>query len=148
MLTLTRKMGESIRIGDDIQVVIKEVKGRQVRIGISAPRDVYVCREELYLKIQQANQEANQSTPNQIQKQKSSLATLGSLILSKRPPLSPNHTDSTSLKDENLVDREISIDNQTQISQKENSHVSNPSVYQSQLTGDSDPSLEEDQDES
>ena len=148
MLTLTRKMGESIRIGDNIQVVVKEVKGRQVRIGISAPRDVYVCREELYLKIQQANQEANQSTPNQIHKQKSSLATLGSLILSKRSPHSSSRDELSSVKDENFIDGEIGVDNQTQMSQKENSYVSNPPVYQSQLTGDSDPSHEEDQDES
>ena len=55
MLTLTRKVGESIRIGDDIVVIVKEIKGKQVRIGIEAPRDVYVCREELFLKIKQAN---------------------------------------------------------------------------------------------
>ena len=55
MLTLTRKVGESIRIGDDIVVIVKEIKGKQVRIGIDAPRDVYVCREELFLKIKQAN---------------------------------------------------------------------------------------------
>lgn len=141
-------MGESIRIGDDIQVVIKEVKGRQVRIGISAPRDVYVCREELYLKIQQANQEANQSTPNQIQNQKSSLATLGSLILSKRPINSPKTKEPSSPKYENFKDDEISVDIHSQISQKENSYISHPPVYQSQLTGDLDPNSEEDQDES
>ena len=55
MLTLTRKMGESICIGDDIRVVVKEVKGKQVRLGIIAPREVYVCREELYERIHQAN---------------------------------------------------------------------------------------------
>ena len=55
MLTLTRKMGESICIGDDIRVVVKEVKGKQVRLGIVAPREVYVCREELYERIHQAN---------------------------------------------------------------------------------------------
>ena len=55
MLTLTRKVGESIRIGDDIVVIVKEIKGKQVRIGIDAPRDVYVCREELFLKVKQAN---------------------------------------------------------------------------------------------
>jgi len=55
MLTLTRKAGESIKIGDDISIVIKEIKGRQVRIGIIAPRDVYVCREELFVKIQEEN---------------------------------------------------------------------------------------------
>ena len=55
MLTLTRRVGESVCIGDDIKIVIKEIKGKQVRIGIIAPPDVYVCREELYLKIQSAN---------------------------------------------------------------------------------------------
>ncbi len=55
MLTLTRKIGESVCIGDDIKVVVKEIKGKQVRLGIIAPRDVYVCREELYLKIKNAN---------------------------------------------------------------------------------------------
>ncbi len=55
MLTLTRKIGESVCIGDDIKVVVKEIKGKQVRLGIIAPRDVYVCREELYDKIHQAN---------------------------------------------------------------------------------------------
>ena len=55
MLTLTRKVGESVCIGDDIKVVVKEVKGKQVRLGIIAPREVYVCREELYERIQKAN---------------------------------------------------------------------------------------------
>ena len=58
MLTLTRKIGESICIGDDIKVVVKEIKGKQVRLGIIAPPDVYVCRDELYEKIQQANVQA------------------------------------------------------------------------------------------
>ena len=55
MLTLTRKVGESVCIGDDIKVVVKEVKGKQVRLGIIAPREVYVCREELYERIHRAN---------------------------------------------------------------------------------------------
>lgn len=58
MLTLTRKVGESICIGDDIRVVIKEIKGKQVRLGIIAPREIYVCREELYDKIHRANVDA------------------------------------------------------------------------------------------
>ena len=49
------KDGKSICIGDDIRVVVKEVKGKQVRLGIVAPREVYVCREELYERIHQAN---------------------------------------------------------------------------------------------
>ncbi len=58
MLTLTRKLGESIRIGDEIQIVVKEIKGRQVRIGINAPRELFVCREELWEQIQNQNREA------------------------------------------------------------------------------------------
>lgn len=48
MLTLTRKVGESIRIGDDIEIVVKEIRRNQVRIGIVAPRDVAIFREEVY----------------------------------------------------------------------------------------------------
>ena len=64
MLTLTRKIGESVCIGDDIKVVVKEVKGKQVRLGIIAPRDIYVCREELYERIQQANMGATDTDVN------------------------------------------------------------------------------------
>ena len=82
MLTLTRKIGESIRIGDDISIIIKEVKGRQVRIGIVAPRDVYVCREELYLKIQESNRNAAQATVDSHQLSQDVLSAAGSLLLS------------------------------------------------------------------
>lgn len=51
MLTLTRKVGESIRIGDDIQIVVKEIRRNHVRIGILAPREVKIYREEVYLNI-------------------------------------------------------------------------------------------------
>lgn len=87
MLTLTRKIGESIRIGDEISIVIKEVKGRQVRIGIIAPRDVYVCREELYLKIQRANREAIQRPTVNVENDP--LAALGSLFHAQGKPYSP-----------------------------------------------------------
>lgn len=52
MLTLTRKVGESIRIGDDIEIVVKEVRRNQIRIGISAPREVPIYREEVYERMQ------------------------------------------------------------------------------------------------
>lgn len=52
MLTLTRKVGESIRIGDEIEIIVKEIRRNQVRIGIVAPRDVSIYREELYEEIQ------------------------------------------------------------------------------------------------
>lgn len=52
MLILTRKVGESINIGDDITITILGVSGQQVRIGINAPKDVTVHREEIYQRIQ------------------------------------------------------------------------------------------------
>lgn len=53
MLTLTRKVGQKIRIGDNIEIVVREIRGRQVRLGISAPSDLPVYREELYQQIAQ-----------------------------------------------------------------------------------------------
>jgi carbon storage regulator len=64
MLTLTRKVGESVCIGDNIKVVVKEVKGKQVRLGVIAPREIYVCREELYERIHQANVGATDTDVN------------------------------------------------------------------------------------
>lgn len=61
MLILTRKLGESITIGDDIKVTVLGVFGRQVRIGIEAPSKVIVHREEIYVKIQQENRKAAKS---------------------------------------------------------------------------------------
>jgi len=52
MLVLTRRLNQSIKIGDNIEVTIIEVRGDQVRLGVSAPRDVSVHRKEVYLQIQ------------------------------------------------------------------------------------------------
>jgi carbon storage regulator len=52
MLILTRKIGEALKVGEDVTVTVMAVKGNQVRIGIDAPRDVEVHREEIYDRVQ------------------------------------------------------------------------------------------------
>lgn len=64
MLVLTRKLNESIMVGDDVKITIVDVKGDQVKLGITAPRQVAVHREEVYLEIQKENQLAAYSNPN------------------------------------------------------------------------------------
>lgn len=68
MLVLTRKLGESITIDDEIKIVVVSIKGRQVRLGIEAPRDTRIHREEVYLAIQDQNKSAADSQPDQVKK--------------------------------------------------------------------------------
>lgn len=76
MLILTRKLGESITIGDDIKVSVLGIRGRQVRLGIEAPAKVVVHREEIYVKIQEENRKASKNV-------KSDLIGMVSLIKGK-----------------------------------------------------------------
>ena len=56
MLILTRRVGETLMIGDEVTVTVLGVKGNQVRVGINAPKDVAVHREEIYERIRQEKQ--------------------------------------------------------------------------------------------
>lgn len=58
MLVLTRKLGESIAIDDHIKIVVVQIKGKQVRLGIQAPKETKIHREEVYSAIQEQNKEA------------------------------------------------------------------------------------------
>ena len=57
MLVLTRKLGEVIRVGDTVTVRVLEVKGNQVRLGVDAPADVRIYREEVYRAIRRENEQ-------------------------------------------------------------------------------------------
>ena len=59
MLALSRKKGEALMINNDIEITVLDIKGEQVKIGISAPKEVPVYRKEVYIQIQEANKEAS-----------------------------------------------------------------------------------------
>ncbi|PWA12624.1 carbon storage regulator [Pueribacillus theae] len=58
MLVLTRKLNESIKIGDDIEITILSISSDQIKIGIHAPKDIDIYRKEIYLSIQEENKKA------------------------------------------------------------------------------------------
>lgn len=61
MLILTRRLGETLTIGDDISITVLDVRGAQVRLGIDAPPEIPVHREEIYQKIQREKAESAQA---------------------------------------------------------------------------------------
>ncbi|MDR3203452.1 MAG: carbon storage regulator CsrA [Deltaproteobacteria bacterium] len=67
MLILTRKIGEAVNIGDEIKVQVVDVKGRQVRLGITAPTDWSVHREEIFLRIKEQNLQSTSTAPTDLE---------------------------------------------------------------------------------
>ncbi len=66
MLILTRKIGEGLLIGNNIRVVVLEIRGKQVRLGVEAPGDIAVLREELLEPVAQENRRAAQVQPEDL----------------------------------------------------------------------------------
>jgi carbon storage regulator len=66
VLILTRKIGETVTIGDDIRVQVVDIKGHQVRLGITAPADCAVHREEIFLRIQEQNSQSLATAPEDL----------------------------------------------------------------------------------
>jgi carbon storage regulator len=67
MLVLTRKIGESIAIDDHIKIRVVQIKGKQVRLGIEAPKDTKIHREEVYASIKEQNKESLSATSDTAQ---------------------------------------------------------------------------------
>lgn len=64
MLVLTRKVGEEIQIGEDIEITVLSVKGDQIKFGINAPKNVEIYRKEIYLEIEKENEKASKGIPD------------------------------------------------------------------------------------
>ncbi|MDE2149147.1 MAG: carbon storage regulator CsrA [Gammaproteobacteria bacterium] len=66
MLILTRRIGEAVMIGDEVTVTVLGVKGNQIRLGVKAPRDISVHREEIFLRIREEHELMGESLPAKI----------------------------------------------------------------------------------
>lgn len=78
MLVLTRKLGESIAIDDHIKIMVVQIKGKQVRLGIKAPKETKIHREEVYDAIQKSNQEAASTSPQSVSEMANLIKNSGS----------------------------------------------------------------------
>ena len=64
MLVLTRRIGESIKINEDVKITVIDIKGKNIRLGIEAPKDTKIYREEVFLRIKQENRSAATPAPD------------------------------------------------------------------------------------
>ena len=70
MLALSRKVGETIVIGDNVEITVLDIQRDQIKLGISAPRNISIHRKEIYIQIQEENKAAMQSTDKAAQQLK------------------------------------------------------------------------------
>lgn len=106
MLILTRRMGETIKIGDDIEIAILGMNGKQVRIGVKAPKEVQVHREEIYNKIKEEGFNEALRTPRKVSSENSGQQLS---FQQQRPGYGENNLTSHSLRKKKRKRKVLSI---------------------------------------